>query len=1288
MRQRGSSSGLSLNSLKMADQAPTSSSSAALEFGTEGDEDFIFGAASGWVEARTSCDHLASLSPDLLHIPDPDTPCNRCHHPGENWLCLCCKEVLCSRYVNKHMLQHYQQSDHSLALGFRDLSVWCYACNAYLDTQVISQLRGVHEAAYTLKIGKHSTFSTVPGQVEIRTSCDHLASLSPDLLHIPAPDTPCNRCHHPGENWLCLCCKEVLCSRYVNKHMLQHYQQSDHSLALGFRDLSVWCYACNAYLDAQVISQLRGVHEASYTLKIGKHSTFSTVPGQVEIRTSCDHLASLSPDLLHIPAPDTPCNRCHHPGENWLCLCCKEVLCSRYVNKHMLQHYQQSDHSLALGFRDLSVWCYACNAYLDAQAISQLRGVHEAAYTLKIGKHSTFSTVPGQVEIRTSCDHLASLSPDLLHIPAPDTPCNRCHHPGENWLCLCCKEVLCSRYVNKHMLQHYQQSDHSLALGFRDLSVWCYACNAYLDAQVISQLRGVHEAAYTLKIGKHSTFSTVPGQVEIRTSCDHLASLSPDLLHIPAPDTPCNRCHHPGENWLCLCCKEVLCSRYVNKHMLQHYQQSDHSLALGFRDLSVWCYACNAYLDAQVISQLRGVHEAAYTLKIGKHSTFSTVPGQVEIRTSCDHLASLSPDLLHIPAPDTPCNRCHHPGENWLCLCCKEVLCSRYVNKHMLQHYQQSDHSLALGFRDLSVWCYACNAYLDAQVISQLRGVHEAAYTLKIGKHSTFSTVPGQVEIRTSCDHLASLSPDLLHIPAPDTPCNRCHHPGENWLCLCCKEVLCSRYVNKHMLQHYQQSDHSLALGFRDLSVWCYACNAYLDAQVISQLRGVHEAAYTLKIGKHSTFSTVPGQVEIRTSCDHLASLSPDLLHIPAPDTPCNRCHHPGENWLCLCCKEVLCSRYVNKHMLQHYQHSDHSLALGFRDLSVWCYACNAYLDAQVISQLRGVHEAAYTLKIGKHSTFSTVPGQVEIRTSCDHLASLSPDLLHIPAPDTPCNRCHHPCENWLCLCCKEVLCSRYVNKHMLQHYQQSDHSLALGFRDLSVWCYACNAYLDAQVISQLRGVHEAAYTLKIGKHSTFSTVPGQVEIRTSCDHLASLSPDLLHIPAPDTPCNRCHHPGENWLCLFCKEVLCSRYVNKHMLQHFQQSDHSLALGFRDLSVWCYACNAYLDAQVILQLRGVHEAAYTLKIGKHSTFSTVPGQVEIRTSCDHLASLSPDLLHIPAPDTPCNRCHHPGENWLCLCCKEVLCSRYVNKHMLQHYQRSTHPLALGFRYMLKFLDDG
>ncbi|KAK4800818.1 hypothetical protein SAY86_021305 [Trapa natans] len=144
----------------MAGRAPasSSSSSAAPEFGIEGEEEFLYGAGSGWVEPRASCDHLASLSPDPLHIPIPDTPCSRCDHPDENWLCLCCKEVLCSRFVNKHMLHHYQQTNHCLALSFSDLSVWCFACDAYLDAEVISQLRPVHETAYILKFGEPPPF--------------------------------------------------------------------------------------------------------------------------------------------------------------------------------------------------------------------------------------------------------------------------------------------------------------------------------------------------------------------------------------------------------------------------------------------------------------------------------------------------------------------------------------------------------------------------------------------------------------------------------------------------------------------------------------------------------------------------------------------------------------------------------------------------------------------------------------------------------------------------------------------------------------------------------------------------------------------------------------------------------------------------------------------------------------------------------------------------------------------------------------------------------------------------
>ncbi|PKA58165.1 BRCA1-associated protein [Apostasia shenzhenica] len=121
-------------------------------------EEEIHGAESGWVEAKTSCDHLHSLSSDLFHIPTLDSPCTRCYHSAENWLCLSCKDVLCSRFINKHMLNHHEESGHCLALSFSDLSIWCFACESYLDVQAITQLHPVYEVVHLLKFGQRPPF--------------------------------------------------------------------------------------------------------------------------------------------------------------------------------------------------------------------------------------------------------------------------------------------------------------------------------------------------------------------------------------------------------------------------------------------------------------------------------------------------------------------------------------------------------------------------------------------------------------------------------------------------------------------------------------------------------------------------------------------------------------------------------------------------------------------------------------------------------------------------------------------------------------------------------------------------------------------------------------------------------------------------------------------------------------------------------------------------------------------------------------------------------------------------
>lgn len=72
--------------------------------------------------------------------------------------------------------------------------------------------------------------------------------------------------------------------------------------------------------------------------------------------------------------------------ENWLCLTCGLVACSRYVNGHSKIHYEDTKNSLkeesskgekighciAASLTDLSVWCYECNGYLHHESLKPI----------------------------------------------------------------------------------------------------------------------------------------------------------------------------------------------------------------------------------------------------------------------------------------------------------------------------------------------------------------------------------------------------------------------------------------------------------------------------------------------------------------------------------------------------------------------------------------------------------------------------------------------------------------------------------------------------------------------------------------------------------------------------------------------------------------------------------------------------------------------------------------------------------------------------------------------------
>eukprot|EP00245_Coleochaete_scutata_P006370 TRINITY_DN20797_c0_g1_i1.p1 TRINITY_DN20797_c0_g1~~TRINITY_DN20797_c0_g1_i1.p1 ORF type:complete len:181 (-),score=31.34 TRINITY_DN20797_c0_g1_i1:240-782(-) len=101
--------------------------------------------------------------------------------------------------------------------------------------------------------------------------------------------------------------------------------------------------------------------------------------------TTCPHLVQVTEDMSSLPLFDALCSVCNDPSENWVCLTCKKVFCGRYVGGHMVTHSKEATHPVALGFRDLSIWCFECDNYIDEQGNENLWPMYTAFHRMKFG---------------------------------------------------------------------------------------------------------------------------------------------------------------------------------------------------------------------------------------------------------------------------------------------------------------------------------------------------------------------------------------------------------------------------------------------------------------------------------------------------------------------------------------------------------------------------------------------------------------------------------------------------------------------------------------------------------------------------------------------------------------------------------------------------------------------------------------------------------------------------------------------------------------------------------------
>lgn len=87
------------------------------------------------------CPHLLELNQELPEQINAKAPCHKCQSTKENWLCLCCFQCMCSRYVKGHMTEHFDETKHPMVLSFSDLSVWCYECEYYVHNDLLTRVK-------------------------------------------------------------------------------------------------------------------------------------------------------------------------------------------------------------------------------------------------------------------------------------------------------------------------------------------------------------------------------------------------------------------------------------------------------------------------------------------------------------------------------------------------------------------------------------------------------------------------------------------------------------------------------------------------------------------------------------------------------------------------------------------------------------------------------------------------------------------------------------------------------------------------------------------------------------------------------------------------------------------------------------------------------------------------------------------------------------------------------------------------------------------------------------------
>ena len=122
----------------------------------------------GIIIPKQTCEHVQHVHLCKQIKSLANSQCIDCETTAENWLCLSCGQIHCSRYVNNHGEEHclftlltdgQDNLGHCLTINFEDLSVWCYPCKSYIKNvrlnPLIQQLEKIKFSSSTVSEDEH-----------------------------------------------------------------------------------------------------------------------------------------------------------------------------------------------------------------------------------------------------------------------------------------------------------------------------------------------------------------------------------------------------------------------------------------------------------------------------------------------------------------------------------------------------------------------------------------------------------------------------------------------------------------------------------------------------------------------------------------------------------------------------------------------------------------------------------------------------------------------------------------------------------------------------------------------------------------------------------------------------------------------------------------------------------------------------------------------------------------------------------------------------------------------------